>query len=396
MIKMENLLISFFKWRVFLSDAIVITNSMTREVWIAENPQFEGALNDIAETQDPVYNRKFLFYNRLSEHWSCAQFQENPVPYPFLYLFGMVGYVFALAIRTVIFVFACLKWIVGWVRALCCNHNDFCESIHEHNLVFLGALGELCSGIIGIGCPPLAYKCDEMIQKNRIIHQWYKRYYLSLWSDETERRLTKASEKKAAVNHDIHYFRDAKKQLSSEYLSEDEVDSLTPASMELIIHFCFLRHFSNYCESPFCLHNPVSFATLEETPLLPFCLHALVEIMDDSLRSKNADELLGFLENFRKGWQAARPKRYPHLLKGIEAVLILNHRHLRYHTQNTEENLLKLIGSFELNAVNFGDQVITERELIEKMANAVQKFSGMIKNTDRMMEGIVLEEAYNS
>ena len=69
-----------------------------------------------------------------------------------------------------------------------CEGGNLAGVMKLRVFVLLGATGELVSGAIGIACPPIAYKFDEWIQSNYLIHSWYVGSYLSLWSYEVRGR----------------------------------------------------------------------------------------------------------------------------------------------------------------------------------------------------------------
>ncbi len=136
-------------------------------------------------------DREDLLENPLSGAWSMERFRENPVDaattMAICYPLGMIGYAFSLPVRVTIFVatfFNMCRHLFMEVayRLFDCDwawNADF----PEHLMVFLGATGELFSGVIGVACPPLAYKIDSFIQSNEAIHKWYSKHFMSTRAD---------------------------------------------------------------------------------------------------------------------------------------------------------------------------------------------------------------------
>lgn len=185
-------------------------------------------------------NKNFLVYNMLSSQWTWERIKANPAALPMLYIFGMVGYALSLPLRIVIFVVAFFQIIATFFETLLSGQ---CRSLGDRLkfrcLVFLGATGELVFGAIGVVCPVAAYKGDEWVQSNRLIHAWYSNSYLSFWSFQIEGREVMAHDiglggglgnedrlalKKERVKADLKYYKRGYDQLS-DLMHKKEMDS---------------------------------------------------------------------------------------------------------------------------------------------------------------------------
>lgn len=440
--------------------AMVINDPEMMQAFLLVNPELQGALRgsglginfgdgqvdleDQAErvrrATDPhlenlIPESKFLLYNILSTQWTCTKFQANPAAYPALYIFGMAAYALSLPIRVTIFVVAFLRWVVSPLVLCCADSRDFGGEMKGRSLVMLGALGEMVSGVVGVVCPPLAYAFDEVIQSNETIHDWYKVHRLSLWSDELESSVSgnaeRVSRKKAAVRQDMPYFQSSREDLASNYLSaEEEVDAMSSAALELIMHFGFLELLSRYCNTHNPSDEPLTLEELAGSPLEQYCNHALDASGDGRGKTNTQRGLLAAIEQFRKCWHACQerpsiPARDEKASKGIwhyftsavqvvtrsapeesedesdglffqgiKAALILNAGSVQYHAEGTKEQLQAQLARLQSCQVVVDGEVKTGREAVEIMADAIQRFSSTVKSTDREMETLILREAY--
>lgn len=375
---------------------------------------------------DSIPESRFLIYNALSTQWTFTKFQKNPLAYPFLYFFGMIAYACALPIRVAILAFALLRWVIGPFTILCCGRpENFFEEMKTRSIVVLGALGEVGSGTIGVVCPPIAYALDEWIQTHATVYSWYNSHRFSMWSDEvanTSENEERIAQKKEAVKEDVIYFKSAKEDLANHYLSaEVEVDSMSPAAMQLIMQFGFLDLFCSYCNTEIPPQEPIAIEGLAGTPLAQYCTNALEACKEDSVRANTQEGLLGSIEKFRKYWQACHsrtsakeiwgylttaaqvaihsprgsPKKGDEINRAIKAVLLLNFGDsVTYNEDDTKESLQAALQSVEEMQLVIGTEKITGKEAVNAMADAIQRFSGTIKSTDREMEGVILRNAY--
>ncbi len=372
-----------------------------------------------------VPDRRFLFYNMLSTQWTWSRCESNPAMYPALYIFGMVAYALALPIRVVILVITVLRLAVGSL-ILCCAEGSYAAGMKERGWVFLGALGEVGSGIIGIFCPPAAYALDERIQNHPTIHQWYRSHNLSLWNDELESNLNGNAErvalKKTAIraDGDQFFFKRAKETLADRYLSPgDEVDALSPVALNLITHFGFLDLFCQFWES-----GEARVSELEELEGLQLKKYftAILDKKSEEQRPQQIHLLLGYLNEFGRLWWALKksenadvtplvtplvsPRNSPRsrepvkfngksatMVRAMQASLVLLAGG-DYHDAGTEEKLKAILLSLETKKVVVDGQEITHRAAVERMASIIKNFSETVKTTDREMEGVIMKSAY--
>lgn len=363
-----------------------------------------GRIESLAEERlnSAFPESRFLTYNLLSTQWTWARFHKNPIAYPFLYLAGMVTYALALPIRIAVFACAFFSWALGPLIYLCSGGSEsLYQDMRKRTIVLLGALGEVMSGIVGIACPPLAYAMDEWIQSQATVHEWYSAYRFSLWSDDLEGptiQEERIARKKEAVKEDIKHFKRARGELARRYLSEErEVSAMSPVSMELIVHFGFLDIFcSNCCMENSC-ETPLTLEDLKGTPLEHYCTHTLEACIDDSAKAKTREGLLGSINQFKKYWQACSQQELdPDLLsRAIKSVFILNAgAPVTYHSNETENDLQTALHSIEKMRVSVDSKIITGREAIDAIVDAIRRFSNTIKSTDREMEGVIVRNVY--
>ncbi len=374
---------------------------------------------------DSIPESRFLIYNVLSTQWTITKFHNNPIAYPFLYFFGMVAYSIALPIRVAIFALALLRWAIGPFVTLCSgNSENLYEDMKARSIVVLGAFAEVVSGSIGVVCPPLAYAFDEWIQTHTTIHSWYNSHRLSMWSDEVGSVIEneeRVAQKKEAVKEDVKYFKRAREDLANSYLSEEaEVSSMTPAALELIMHFGFLDLFCSYCKTEIPPGESLNLEGLAGTPLAQYCTHALEACAGDTVRANTREGLLDSIEQFRKYWLACHPHtpakeiwgylttaaqvashsprgkgNEDQFCQAIKAVLLMNlGASVIYNADDTREQLQDALKSVEDMVVAVGAETFTGKEVVYAMADAIKKFSGTIKSTDREMEGVILRNAY--
>lgn len=121
----------------------------------------------------PIRER-YLVLNPLSQFWTWEAVREDPSRIGSLavyYAFGIVGYAFALPFRIAVFAKELFHLPCSFFHNLCVERGEnFFRTMKVRLLCFLGASGELVSGIVGLACPPVAYWLDEKIQDNSIIH----------------------------------------------------------------------------------------------------------------------------------------------------------------------------------------------------------------------------------
>lgn len=408
---------------------VVLPDSLVSIVYPSEDEEaLEGRVQSLVDQHlnDSIPETRFLIYNALSTQWTFTKFQKNPIAYPFLYFFGMIAYSVALPIRVAIFAYSLIRWVMGPITILCCGRSEnFYEEMKARSIIVLGAFGEVVSGTIGVVCPPLAYAFDEWIQAHTTIHTWYSSHRLSVWSDEvasSNENEERVAQKKEAVKEDVKYFKRAKEDLANRYLSaESEVDSMSPAALQLIMHFGFLDLFCSYCHTEISPpHAPITLEALTGTPLAQYCTNALEACQEDAVRINTQEGLLGSIEKFRMYWLACCSKKPAHELWGylataaqvatqsprgkekadefclaIKAVLLLNlGASVTFNEENTQEGLQAALERVEDIQLVVNGEKITGKEAVTAMANAIQKFSGTIKSTDREMEGVILRNVY--
>ena len=234
----------------------------------------------------------------------------------------------------------------------------------------------------------------------------------------------RVAQKKEAVKDDVKYFKRAKEALANHYLSEDaEVNSMSPAAMQLIMHFGFFDLFCSYCNSEIRPGELFTLEGLKGTPLAQYCAHALEACGEDSVRTNTQGCLLGSIEQFRKHWLACHPQTSAKEIWGylttaaqvathspresnkqnvdgisqaIKAVLLLNlGTSVKYHEDITDKHLQVALKSVEGKEIVMGDKTISVKEAVYAMADAIQRFSSTIKSTDREMESVILRNAYD-
>jgi len=173
---------------------IAVDSELFREI-LNENPGYDSdALKNFFAQSVPQVAQQVLedsapvlVNNFLSAAWRFSYASEHPYAMPAVYFFGMVSFALALPVRVSLVALTALR--SGYIFLQTLFEGQFHaigKNMQESGLVFLGSLGELGSCIIGLVCPPLAYKIDELIQKNTMINTWYAKYTPTVWSDQIE------------------------------------------------------------------------------------------------------------------------------------------------------------------------------------------------------------------
>lgn len=125
--------------------------------------------------------KNFLLTNYLSLLWR-SEFNCPVEVLPVAYVIGMVAFSISVVIRIGILAYTVIKLVYEFFDTLYKGERDeLGDRMKFRGMVCLGASGELVSSMIGVICPPIAYKMDEWIQSNPTIHAWYAEHYLSLW-----------------------------------------------------------------------------------------------------------------------------------------------------------------------------------------------------------------------
>ncbi len=139
-----------------------------------EQDQNRFILNGASMAETWPSRERFLLFNPLSRFWTWEAIREDPRRISSLaicYAFGIVGYTLALPFRIAVFAKELFHLPLSFFNTLLFKGgHDLMRIMKVRVLCFLGASGELVSGIVGLACPPAAYWIDERIQSNPIIN----------------------------------------------------------------------------------------------------------------------------------------------------------------------------------------------------------------------------------
>ncbi len=117
---------------------------------------------------------EIISHNPLSAFWNGAfspdlqvRAQVDKRFLPLLYVAGMGGFALSLPWR--------ICYVVGDIMTMCFRQSGL--------LIAGGSLGHFISAVIGIACPPVAYKIDDWIQHNWTIYKAHKveTWCFSMW-----------------------------------------------------------------------------------------------------------------------------------------------------------------------------------------------------------------------
>lgn len=235
------------------------------------NPEMRAQEEQVTRVQEAVANSRseletffgtdqnFLVTNPCSPHWHWTNIKKNPLKIPLYYLIGMVGYTIALPLRICIVAYAAISSIIVLKKEYKSRDQSddphyFKRRLKFQSKICAGAVGELVSGVIGIVCPPIAYKIDEWIQSNLVIHAWYKNGFpLSVWFYELQEREVLAGNvgvevapnehrvqlKKMRLENTLPLYKKAHEDLG-QFMSQEELDGQMPDVLNKIIVLGFL------------------------------------------------------------------------------------------------------------------------------------------------------------
>jgi hypothetical protein len=362
----------------------------------------EAQETEIQEVAWVAANRNHLIYwNPLSTLWTWEQIKAHPARYLFVYPLGMIGYALALPVRIGIFVYTFFQTIVVFLVALCSGNFRL---VGDSSLVFLGATGELVSGVIGMVCPPIAYKIDEWIQSNPTIHRWYKSRHLSLWSFEAQGRQVvggdvglgaigneeRIENLKNTLEDYIPCVKEAKEQLKELFL-ESEIDAMSATVLKYLATFGILN------------------AVLEEKSMQIFIDKAKQSIREGDLKEQKLQEDLAEFDRYLKilveesiqedelpqASQAPNQMAAKAWANYIRYVLILEAEDSTFlEGAQTKEHLSSILSPLAERKLILANEETSILEILRRAGQAILRFSNDVTSTNREIEIVLTQGAY--
>ncbi|MCC5831897.1 MAG: hypothetical protein JJU12_02510 [Chlamydiales bacterium] len=368
-------------------------------------PQIQASVAEglIGRLGWPVRER-YLLFNHLSMFWTWEAVRQDPRrigDLAFYYAFGIVGYALALPFRVAVFVKELFHLPYSFFCNLCVDRGEnFFQTMKVRLLCFLGASGELVSGIVGLVCPPVAYWIDEKIQDNAIIHANSRIRGIRI---EPEHSLSDiVSDLLRDVSPETYRGNDERlRDVSPEtYRGNDERRNRKKLLLEPLVPYFHqgMERLKSYYNDDSIISYPV---ILHLIPLLGF-LHSFMNSLKKSADTEFLGEMKGYIReyqpnldynqdylNYKEAWKklianyddSSRLVEYL-ILRGVQDAVAEEGLCVNDYLQGKEQELISSL------------KEVSENETFSTLYDSMRKMSAALTNSDGELLSLVNEKFF--